>query len=611
MKLFDKFPSFQQLQTAVVATFRRFPLTLLSAVVGTVAGVLLVEYHDDLGGQSLEKLLMVAALGLPLFTALTLLVEKRKWRMQTAFAVQLAGVLLLVAYYFSLPDHVMETALHSIRFVLLGLGLHFLVACLPYIGGNQTNGFWQYNMSLFYRFLMAAVYSSVLYIGLTIALAAADHLFGLTVEDERYFQLWIIMAGVFNTWMFLAGIPRDLEALEHATDSPKGIAVFAQYLLLPLVTLYFVILISYEAKIIITWNWPKGWVSELVLWFSAVGILSLLSLYPLRKQEGKRWVRTFVRWFFRALIPLTGLLFLAILRRISEYGITEPRYLVLAMAIGLAVVTLYFLISKAKDIRIIPILLSAAALLAAYGPWSASAVSLTSQRDRLDQLLTQNGILKNGSLQEAGHDISSEDRQNMSSIIDYVCEWHGTEPFSKWLGEGAIDSLDSDAKSSPSHEIAELFGFEYTRSRGAGPGFSISGGGAIAGASSVAITGFDYLIDFRLVGNNDFRCAIPLGADSCFVSLDTSALVLNVGFGQDRDSSEGGIRFELSDALDSIVATYGNDEVPVSDRTFVLSGDSHEVKLVLRHVRGAKESDVIRVRVFEGHLLVHRRLQVD
>ena len=40
------------------------------------------------------------------------------------------------------------------------------------------------------------------------------------------------------------------------------------------------ILIAYEIKIIIEWQWPTGWVSELILWYSVVGILSLLLLHP-------------------------------------------------------------------------------------------------------------------------------------------------------------------------------------------------------------------------------------------------------------------------------------------------------------------------------------------
>jgi hypothetical protein len=609
MGLLNKFPSFQQLQTNAVGAIRRFPLTLLSAVVGTVAAIILIEDPDDNVKHLLEKLIMVAYLGLPLFIALTLLAEKRQWRRQVAFAGQAVGVILLVAYFFSLPEGVEDVGSCMMRFALLSIGLHFLVACLPYIGGIQTHGFWQYNMSLLHRFLTAAVFSGVMYVGLGIALAAADELFGYEVKPERYFQLFTIMVGVFNTWLFLAGVPDDLEALDRTTDYPKGLAVFAQYILLPLVALYFVILIAYEAKIIIDWNWPIGWVSELVLWFSVVGILSLLLLYPLRKQAEKRWVQTFVKWFFRGLVLLVPLLLLAILRRISDYGVTEPRYLVLIMAVGLVIVTLYFLIRKARDIRIIPILLATGAFLAAYGPWSASAVSLWSQQGRLETLLTQNGLLVDGSIQEAEQEPSFEDRKQMSSIIDYVIDWHGPEPFERWLGEGVVESLETQNQYAQKCEITEQFGIKPL-----GPHdspepasiFSISAYGDRKIANLYAVTGFDYLVDFSLQTVNGFQDAFPIETDSCFVSFDMDDLVLDVAFGNDRDDNTGAMRFQLSDALDSLIVQYDDKKTPVGDRSFVISGDVFEVKLVLEYVYGEKKDGDVQLGVFVGHLLLRR-----
>jgi len=609
MELLNRFPSFQQLQTNAVATLRRFPLTLLSAILGTVTAIILIEDPDDLNRQLFEKLLMVTHLGLPLFIALTILAEKRQWRRQVAFAGQAVGLILLVAYFFSLPEGAVDIGACMMRFALLSIGLHFLVACLPYFGGNQTHGFWQYNMSLFHRFLTAVVYSGVLYVGLTIALAAADHLFGIEVEPESYFQLWAIMAGVFNTWLFLAGVPKDLEALDQATDYPKGLAVFAQYILLPLVALYFVILIAYEAKIIITWNWPIGWVSELVLWFSVVGLLSLLLLYPLRKQAEKRWVQTFVNWFFRGLALLVPLLLLAILRRISDYGVTEPRYLVLAMAVGLVIVTLYFLISKARDIRIIPILLAAAALLSAYGPWSASAVSLGSQMGRLEAFMTANQMIEGGSLKPIESQPTFEDQKEMSSIIGYVCDWHGVEPFARWLDRETIDSLADSVSYALADDVAGAMGLEYIgRHTTSDPGvhFSIPGSETWSDKTSFVVTGFDYLVNFSLAGGNDFKQAFLLKTDSCFVQFDTAGLTLAVWIGPDLGNDSSCMEFDLAGTLDTLVKAFDRRACPIASRTFTRLSDDSEMTLVLEKFSGARVEEKLRPDLFAGHLLIRR-----
>ena len=607
--LVNRFPSFQQLMTGSAHAFRRFPMALLCAIIGAGAAISLIEEPGIETKQFLVRLLLTFALGLPLYIALTLFLEKRRWRGKTALGFQGLGLLLLAAYYFSMPQDVMHQGAGLIRFLLLGLGLHFLVACLPYLGGNQTRGFWQYNMALFYRFLLSAIYSSVLFIGLAIALAAADHLFGLEVVGQRYGQLFVIMAGIFNTWVFLAGVPRDLEALDQSTAYPKGLAAFAQYILLPLVALYFVILIAYEAKIIITWNWPKGWVSELVLWFAVVGILSLVILYPLRQQEEKRWVRTFINWYFRVLIPLVAMLFLAILRRISDYGFTEPRYLVLLMAICLAIAVIYFFISKARDIRVIPITLCAASLVAAYGPVSASAISLRSQQNRLEKLLVQNGLPQKNSHEDAGLSLTLEDRREMSSIIDYVCEWHGPKPFSKWLGEEAIDSLVADTETSWQTGIAMEFGFDYTPQHnrpGSTSSFVLSGETANSPQKSFVVTGYDHLFRFHLANNNGFTNAFLLETDSCYISLDTAQLALRVYMGNERSDNAGAVQLQLAGELEPLIDKYDGETTPMSESTFMLSGSSYEARLTLENIRGERESDSLRVNVFDGYMLLRQ-----
>ena len=46
-------------------------------------------------------------------------------------------------------------------------------------------------------------------------------------------RLWIVIAGVFETWFFLAGVPKNLEELDESDDYPKGLKIFTQYVLLP------------------------------------------------------------------------------------------------------------------------------------------------------------------------------------------------------------------------------------------------------------------------------------------------------------------------------------------------------------------------------------------
>ena len=171
--------------------------------------------------------------------------------------------------------------------------MHLLVAFAPFIKAGNINAFWQFNKSLFLRLLTGGIYSVVLYIGLALALLAIENLFGVRISSKTYFKLWIVITGIFNTWFFLAGIPKNLQLLEQETSYPKGLKVFSQYVLISLILVYFIILYSYSIKILIQWQLPEGWVSYLVTGFAGLGVFTLLLLYPVQTTEENKWIKRF------------------------------------------------------------------------------------------------------------------------------------------------------------------------------------------------------------------------------------------------------------------------------------------------------------------------------
>ncbi|HEX9006192.1 MAG TPA: DUF4153 domain-containing protein, partial [Bacteroidota bacterium] len=197
-----------------------------------------------------------------------------------------------------------------------------------------------------------------------------------------------------------------------------------------------IILYAYSIKILVDWDWPKGWFSYLVIGFSMSGIFATLLVHPIARREGNRFLYLFTRGYFAALLPMTALLFLAIWRRIAEYGITERRYYVLALAIWLTGIILYFLASKAKSIKMIPLSLCVSALLTTFGPWGTQSVAARSQLGRLEALLAKNGILVDGKIAPAQRAVPFADARRISSILRHFTEVNGAEPLKIWV---AID----------------------------------------------------------------------------------------------------------------------------------------------------------------------------
>lgn len=460
-----QFPSLSAVIKGALDTLKRFPLSLLSSIVGTAICIYMLELKWDhqKNFEYLWKVVMCCGLGLNLFLSMSLISERRNDSMPLKYLIQFLGICILVGYYFLLPEFRKMTLTNATQYSLFAIGLHLLVAFAPFAVKSEMNSFWQFNKTLFLRFLLSALYSGVLYLGLALALLAVDQLFNADIKGERYGQLWFFIAGIFNTWFFLAGVPKNLDELETETEYPKGLKIFTQFVLLPLVTIYLLILYAYGIKIIVQWELPKGWVSWLVNAFSVFGILSLLLIWPIRNDEGNKWISTFSRWFYRALFPLIILLGVAIGKRVIQYGITENRYFVLVVALWLAGIATYFLLSKAKNIKLIPVTLCIIAFLSSFGPWGAFSISEKSQVNRLKKILMEEKILVDGKIKKTTDTISNKSGREIVSIVRYLDEHHGFENIKPWFAENLDTVLapkDSNEYVYETGKILALMGVE-------------------------------------------------------------------------------------------------------------------------------------------------------
>ncbi|MBO0356587.1 DUF4153 domain-containing protein [Hymenobacter sp. BT186] len=419
-------PSLSRVAVEAARVVRRFPLTLLCALVLCVTGIHAIRNEKD-AYDWLFPLLSAGGLGLTLTLSVALAGERYQWPRWVRLLVQVGAVALVGVWYWLCPLEPNQT--WGLRLVLLLLGLHLLVAVVPYLPELRrradTSGFWRYNETLFLRILTAGIYSGVLYVGCALALTAINNLFDVKLDNHLYGYLFVVLATVFNTWFFLAGVPHDFKALEQDAPYPKALKLFTQFVLLPLVVLYLAILYAYLTRILVLQTLPKGWVSLLVLALSVAGIFALLLIHPVRDDADNTWIRTFARWFYRALFPLLGLLAVAIGTRIRAYGITEERYFVLVLAAWLAIMATYFLLRQGRGIIWIPASLALIAFLAAAGPWSAFAVAERSQLNQLRELAAQYNLLQNGKLDGVGKrlpKLSKRVKQRVASVFGFFAE---------------------------------------------------------------------------------------------------------------------------------------------------------------------------------------------
>ena len=446
----SKFPSLQNVLNATQKTIFRFPLETITIICGTIFAILLIEDEFKDSQEFLVKGVLSSSLCLVLLLSVSLFFFDSKKNNLFRFLTSMALGSLVVAFVFNFKKEITEVEIQ--QFLVLNIALHLLVSFAGFLPKKYSQDeFWEFNKQLFLRILTSGLYSAVLYIGLALAITAVENLFNVEITDKIYGYLFVIIAGIFNTIFFLNGVP-DTNNNENLLklSYPNGLKNFTQYVLLPLISLYLVILICYETKILVTLSLPVGWVSYLVLVFAIFGILSFLLVHPIAAEKGNLWMRTFNRWFYYLMVPLLGLLFWAILYRIHLYGFTHERYYVLLLSISLTIVVAYFLIQKQPKIIFIPISLCIAGLLSIVGPQSADSISRNSQLSRFEIYMQKTEKVK----------LSFEQEQDLSSIVDFLEKNYGVETLLPYTKDKLTLLLKKD-KTPESSEIMKALGFQY------------------------------------------------------------------------------------------------------------------------------------------------------
>ncbi|UCC84438.1 MAG: DUF4153 domain-containing protein [Gemmatimonadota bacterium] len=585
----QRFTSLLVLAQQARQTFERFPLAILSAIVAALAVHLIIDaFEADRETQSLWPVIMTAILGIPFFYALRVLGESRGWPRRLHLGITLAGLILLVVYYLAVPTPVKGADVVS--YLLLLAAVLLATSFLPFLGvAGEENGFWQYNKVMFLRLAMAVLYSAVLYVGLALALAACDALLGFDIEGRRYAQLWWWIVLVYSTWFFMAGIPRDVRALQRVSDYPTALRIFTQYVLIPLVVVYMVILYAYMAKIIVQWELPKGWVGYPVIGVSLAGMLALLLVHPIRNKPESKWVVPYAKLFYWAFYPLIVLISVAIVTRISDYGLTENRYLVVVATAWLLGIALYFSFRRTTDIRIIPISLCIVSALAAFGPWGATAFARRSQLNRLREMLIAEAVMIDGRLEGTAKPVPFERKKEISNVVEYVIMYHGADRIRDWYAE------PSRLPDEPTPQIAvREMGVEYV-SRWQPEGYAITG----SAPNPLAVADFDYVYRLNRRDADTTRWSTMLDGET-ELSLEGTTLQL---------ARPGDPASVLSVDLASMLLalrekeergeSYGREETGIETEN-----EWHRMVFYLREAGGGGEGDSITVDRLSATILV-------
>jgi Domain of unknown function (DUF4153) len=574
-----RFPSLALLAERAVAVLRRFPWTIGIGMLAAASAIVASHSGAD---DAWTRLAFVAALGLPASVAVTLLAEIRRWSPGLRLLAMAAVLGALAGFFLVWPGA--ERRHDTLRYLQLSAALHLSVAFLPFLGSAESVAFWQYNRRLFLGFLRAAVFSGVLFVGIAIALGALDRLFGVDIDGETYLRIWWLVAFVVNTWIFLAAVPEDLPALANDDDYPKGLKVFAQYILTPLAFTYLVILLAYLVKIVAGGEWPSGWIGWLVASVSVTGLLGYLLVHPLRADPAEGWIRTYARWLFIGLVPAALMLLVAFWKRIVPYGLTEPRTLGIVLGLWLLGIALLFTVRAGTGIRIIPITLATVLLVTLYGPLSLTRASIASQGRRLAETL-------------GAKDSADVNHREASAALRFLIDHEAGDEIAAGIGR-ALPPIDfaklpryGTERDSVARVIMELAGARYVPEyfrAGEDQWFSVNSNGP------VPLAGYAWAIP---VTSND-PTAHLFGSDTVTVLSGAANGVVGIRLGRDT------VRFDLRPLAERYADSMPKTAVSGEPMVVVAVGGMRPSALVLQHLSGNRSRDSLQLGYWSGSLLL-------
>ena len=388
-----KYPS--QISTA----FKRFPLAVAFAIFTTIAFIYVFESHSLLTDSKLLFWLFFYPIAATMIALTISLVQESRKKFSiiphvVAEAVWLAVSIALTFYYVSTDNNTEHTyVLVTGLFIYTTVFLSIFIA--PFFKQKDENGFWVFLMKNAKAAVVATAISVVLLIAINGLLFGFSNLFDIEVSNRPYTYSAIICSCTIFPILFFSGIPSIDECLQEAPALNKFQVSTNKFLFLPILSLYIILLYAYIAKIIIQWEMPKGMVSYLVSVSMLLLLLRVTLMHPERINPKPSFEKKLLKILPTACIPLVILMSVGIMRRISDYGISEDRYYIAAVNIFYYIIIAILLIDKIKcKSRVIAIVFCSMFFILTNGPLSAINVTHRVWMESIKTALAEEGYNK-------------------------------------------------------------------------------------------------------------------------------------------------------------------------------------------------------------------------
>ncbi len=364
----------------ITSAFKRFPLAVAFAIFTTIAFIYVYESGHSPAEYKTSHWLMIYPIAASMIALSVSLVQESPKKFSVlphiiAGTVWLAISIALVLYFPKDSSDIGRTYVGmTYLFIYTTAFLSIFVA--PFFKQKDENGFWVFLMKNAKAAVVAIAISLVLLAAIDGLLFGFFNLFDIKVSARPFVYSAIISSCTIFPILFFSGIPSIDDCLQETPALNKFQTSTNKFIFLPVVSLYILLLYAYIAKIIIQWEMPKGMVSYLVSASMLLMLLRVTLMLPERINPKPSFEKKLLKILPAACIPLVILMSVGIMRRISDYGISEDRYYITAINIFYYAIIAILLIDKIKcKSKYITIVFCGMFLILTNGPLSAINVT--------------------------------------------------------------------------------------------------------------------------------------------------------------------------------------------------------------------------------------------
>ena len=412
-----------KLQT-LVKTIKLYPMVLLAILIATIFSIMEIwKIEFNVLNSTLIVDLIISSLYFAMsYMIVKLIITDKNIKItngQKAVVYAIVSVIVGLLCYFLIIK--VDKSLY-LKNQITQMGLFFALFIGMFVAGhfNTEIDYADYAVKIILAIIESLIYCVTIFVGIVAILYTTKELFKLNFNlSNLIVTCAVVIFLLLNSTIILSKFP-----LKYCEENLKikwltPFKFLFTRIIAPLFLIYGLILLLYIIKVVVLKTIPNNIITNLILWY---GLLSVVVLFVSKTVEDK-FIKIYDKVQPLILLILSGMMFYSIGIRISYYGITEGRYMVVIGGVFIVISMIYYLFFNKKTYITIPTTLLILTLISSVGPVSAYNISKIDQKNRLEKMLIEENLLVNGEIKPQKN-VNPAKIKEIKDKLDYFTRKH-------------------------------------------------------------------------------------------------------------------------------------------------------------------------------------------